>query len=110
MPAPLFPELRVQHAGHTLRCIVNANNKDEAWEFDTGGKETVHKTPQSTAKSVVKWEGAALLINTIMSDKSKSYTQMDRWKLSRDGRTLTIRRQTVDLNGERESVLTYIRQ
>jgi len=34
---------------------------------------------------------------------------MDRWKLSRDRKVLTIRRQVLNLQGEMESTLVYER-
>ena len=35
---------------------------------------------------------------------------MDRWKMSRDGKVLTIRRQIVSMHGEVESTLVYEKQ
>lgn len=95
--------------GRRYTCIVKPGAAEDAWEYRTDGKETVKKSAGFTAKTILKWEGAALLINTIVSGKAKNYTLMDRWKLSRDGKLLTVRRQTVDLYGERESVLVYER-
>ena len=37
----------------------------------------------------------------------QNYTIMERWKPSRDGRTLTVRRTVVRLSGESESLLVY---
>jgi hypothetical protein len=58
----------------------------------------------------LKWEGNALLVNTLVSSRDRSYTVMDRWKMSKDGRTLTIRRQVESLNGESEALLVYEKQ
>ena len=64
----------------------------------------------AAGKSIANWEGSALMINTIVNDPHRGYTQMDRWKMSRDGRMLTIRRQIVSLQGEVESTLVYEKQ
>jgi type IV secretion system protein VirB10 len=57
-----------------------------------------------------KWEGAAFLINTIVTG-SQNYVVNDRWKLSRDHHTLTIRRQIQHTGGaETEGALVYHNQ
>jgi type IV secretion system protein VirB10 len=56
--------------------------------------------------TMTKWEGSVLLVNTLVSGP-ENYTVMERWRRSRDGNTLTIRRNIVRLSGESESVLVY---
>jgi type IV secretion system protein VirB10 len=56
--------------------------------------------------TAVKWEGAALLINTLVSGK-RDYTVMDRWRLSRDHATLNITRQVVISGSQLEATLVY---
>jgi type IV secretion system protein VirB10 len=58
---------------------------------------------------VVKWEGAALLINTLVSGPH-SFTVMDRWRLSRDGNQLNIQRQVMNGPREEEGYLIYRRE
>ena len=60
----------------------------------------------STTNTVTKWEGAALLVNTLVSGP-QSYTVMERWTRSRDGNTLTVRQTIVRLGNESESTLVY---
>jgi hypothetical protein len=55
-----------------------------------------------------KWEGAALLINTLVNEP-ENYAEMDRWKLSKDCNTLVIRRQVVRGHHEIEAILVYNR-
>jgi len=57
----------------------------------------------------VKWEGAALLVNTLVSGPP-DYTVMDRWTLSRDHITLTITRQVVQASGEVSGILVFRRE
>ncbi|PYT26813.1 MAG: hypothetical protein DMG58_21710 [Acidobacteria bacterium] len=60
--------------------------------------------------SQTKWEGAAFLINTIVTGP-QNYAVTDRWKLSGDHHTLTIRRQIQRGTGaETEAVLVYHNQ
>jgi type IV secretion system protein VirB10 len=70
------------------------------------GKTEKHQIGASTTNTATKWEGAALLVNTIVSGP-QNYTIMERWSRSRDASTLTIKRTIVHLGGESESVLVY---
>jgi hypothetical protein len=72
-----------------------------------GRVEKRHKG-DSDFSTTTKWEGAALLVNTIVSGP-QNYTVMERWTRSRDGNTLTIRRTMVRLRNEIESTLVYNR-
>jgi type IV secretion system protein VirB10 len=58
---------------------------------------------------MAKWEGAALLINTMVSGP-QNYVVDERWRLSRDHNVLTIKRQIRKGGGEVEVVLVYRNQ
>jgi len=79
------------------------------WSYALDGSETKKHVGTESWNSVVKWEGAALLINTLVSGP-RNYTLMDRWVLSRDRSTLTISRQLVRSSGEAEGKLVYRRE
>jgi hypothetical protein len=81
-----------------------------AWSVGTSGKETKSTPGGLVLKAIGKWEAGALLISTIVMGPAGDYTVMDRWDLSRDGATLTIRREVVRRTGGAESVLTYERE
>jgi hypothetical protein len=70
------------------------------------GSETKYRIGDTTHNSAVKWEGSALLINTLVSGPH-NYTVMDRWKLSPDHATLTITRQVMQGTQQSEGVLLY---
>lgn len=100
--------LKVEESGSSI--VLHAG-PGEGGPFTTityplKGVEGTAKAGQSTMKTVTKWEGSALLVNTIVSGP-ENYTVMERWKRSRDGSTLTIRRTIVRLSGESESTLVY---
>ena len=78
--------------------------------YSTDGKERKNQQGSTLMKSILKWEGDALLVNTIVSGPSGNHTQMDRWRLSRDGKTLRVRRQVVRRQGEAEATLVYEKQ
>lgn len=108
--------MRIEHKDTEVRCIPVDREVEPkkasrmVMQFATNGKETAHPIGDATGKSIAKWEGSALMVNTLVSSPQRSYTQMDRWKLSRDGKVLTVRRQIVTIHGEVESTLVYDKQ
>ena len=79
------------------------------WSYALDGSETRKRVGEESWNSMTKWEGSALLVNTLVAGP-RDYTVMDRWVLARDGATLTITRQIVRARGEVEGRLVYRRQ
>lgn len=107
------PTMRVEHADGKLIAtgLFQPCGEPHPPLFTAERKETRASRAGSEHRSMIKWEGEALLINTIVNGGTGTrHTQMDRWRLSRDGKTLRIRRQFVTMYGEVESELTYDRQ
>jgi type IV secretion system protein VirB10 len=96
---PAEPVLSIVQQETAIHCSTNAS-------YALDGKETKYRMGGSTYSSAVKWEGNALLINTLVTGP-RDYTVMDRWKLSRDHTTLTITRQVMRGTLESEGVLVY---
>jgi hypothetical protein len=79
------------------------------WSYALDGSETRKRVGEQSWNSAVKWEGSALLINTLVSG-TQNYTVMDRWVLSRDRDTLTVTRQVVRAGGQQEGTLVFRRE
>jgi len=79
------------------------------WSYALDGSETRKRVGGESWNSVVKWEGAALLVNTLVSSP-RDYTVMDRWELSRDRNKLTITRQVIRPGAETEGRLVFRRE
>jgi type IV secretion system protein VirB10 len=79
------------------------------WSFALDGSETRKRIGDESRNSVTKWEGSALIINTLVSGPQE-YTVMDRWSLSRDRNTLTIHRELVRAGTSSEGTLVYRRE
>lgn len=75
-------------------------------------KQTVNRVGKSTGKSILKWQGAALLFDTLVDGETEQerFTLMDRWKLNRDGQRLLIHREIVRRTGHVEADLVYDRE
>jgi len=105
LPAPPGPELQIEQRGATLRWV----EAPAVWSAAFDGRPAKANSGGVVTSTVLKWEGKALLINTLVSGAHGNYTQMDRWELSRGGATLTIHREIVRLGSESESTLVYER-
>ena len=60
--------------------------------YTTDGKENTNTTAGAEMKSRLKWQGSALLIDSVVNMGGNAITIQDRWTLSDDGKTLTINR------------------
>jgi hypothetical protein len=93
------PALTIMQQDTAIHCSTNAS-------YALDGSETKYRIGDTIHNSAMKWEGAALLINTLVSG-SADYTVMDRWRLSLDHATLTITRQVIRGTQQSEGVLVY---
>lgn len=102
LPIPVEPVLTVEQNKTTL--TISGGAQPRAYPLD--GHTEKRALGDSSTNTVTKWEGAALLVNTLVSGP-QNYTVMERWTRSRSGSTLTIRRTIVRPGGESESLLVY---
>jgi hypothetical protein len=99
------PFLKIIQDSTAIHCAT----ADVSWTYLLDGKDSKYKFGNEERNSAVKWEGAALLINTLVAAGSRNYTLMDRWELSPDRNVLTISREAIGASGPREGVLVYRR-
>jgi len=102
---PVEANLDVSQGSAGILCSTGAAQ----WSYALDGSETRKQFGEETRRSVTKWEGAALLVNTQVSGP-RHYTVMDRWDLSRTHNTLTISRQVVRADGESDGTLVFRRE
>ena len=110
---PVLPAriIKIVTEGKSITCTAldETGQKTGDCSVSTDGKETRQASSGRSSNSVAKWEGDALLINRLVAAGSSQHTEMDRWKLSHDRQTLTVRREVVTPRGEMESTLVYER-
>jgi hypothetical protein len=110
---PVLPAriVKIVTEGKSITCMTLGEDGQKTGDcsVSTDGKETRQAGGGRSSNSVAKWEGDALLINRLVAAGSSQHTEMDRWKLSHDGQTLTVRREMVMPHGEMESTLVYER-
>lgn len=112
-PAVSFQEdrsLTVAQDGNAIQCSApGTGGVPVKWTYKLDRSETKYTVEAESRSSVVKWEGDALLVNTLVTGP-QNYAVMDRWKLSRDHATLTITRQVARGTNQIEGVLIYRRE
>jgi type IV secretion system protein VirB10 len=100
------PFLTVVQDEASIRCQTAIGAADVSWTYPLDGGNARYRAGAEQRNSAVKWEGAALLVNTLVSGP-ENYTIMDRWQLSANHATLTIERQVIRVRGEAEGRLVY---
>jgi len=103
--------LNISQQGATLTCTESDRNGRTAavWIYHTDSTPTKYPVGDARMSSLAKWEGSALLINT-MAAGPQNYAISDRWRLSRDRNVLTIKRQIQRGMSESDAVLVYRNQ
>jgi len=105
LPVGLPETMRVEQGAAAL-TISSATPPVSAWKYPLDGGTQTRRQGDLSLSTKTKWEGAALLVNTLVTG-AQNFTLMERWRLSRDGRILTIVCTTVRRSGETESTLVY---
>jgi hypothetical protein len=103
VPPPKGLNYRIVHNDPLLRVKSTMSTPQGEVTMDmtysTDGKETINKTPAGDIKAVARWQGAELVI----SGQAAAMRQDERWSLSKDQKTLTIK-----LTPENETQLTFV--
>jgi hypothetical protein len=94
--------LAVTQQGSGFRCTESG----VTWSFRVDGTESNYKVKDASMSSEAKWEGSALLINTLVGGP-QSYVIEDRWQLSKNRTILTITRTIRRGTAESEATLVY---
>lgn len=106
----IYPVLAIEQQDATIHCTATTSaGTTDAWSYRLNGDDAKYRIGGETWNSAIKWEGAALLVNTLVSS-APDYTIMDRWTLSRDHTQLNIQRQIVRGPQQTEGYLIYRRE
>jgi type IV secretion system protein VirB10 len=109
LPGDAYPVIVVEQKSAIHCTATTAAGVAVEWTYRLDGEESKYQVGAESMNSAVKWEGSALLVNTLVNT-AQTYTVMDRWTLSRDHNQLTIQRQ-IERGPERlEGYLIYRRE
>lgn len=109
IPGGAYPVLAVEQKSAIHCTATTAAGDSVEWTYRLDGEDSKYQVGAESMNSAVKWEGAALLIDTLVN-APESYTIADRWTLSRDHAQLTIQRQMVRGSQQLEGYLVYRRE
>jgi hypothetical protein len=114
-PAPSSMNQKITHAEPKLTVAVKQSSDmgdfDFTSNYTTDGKECTNAGfGGSENKSVVKWEGEALNIDTKGTFGDNAYSLKDKWTVSADGKVLTIARHFSSSMGELDQKLVFEKQ
>src|ERR1035441_684814 len=95
MPAPDSMTYKVTHADPKLSNATKQSSQMGEFEmqmsYTTDGKESTNQGfGGGTNKSVVKWDGDTLVIETKGQFGDNEFSMTQKWTLSADGKTLNI--------------------
>ena len=115
MPAPDSMTYKIAHADPKLTTASKQSSQMGDFEmnatYTTDGKECTNQVFQvSTTKSVVKWDGDTLAIDTKGQFGDNEFTMTQKWTLSADGKTLTVLQTFKSAMGEGEQKLIFDKQ
>ena len=115
MPAPDSMTIKIAHAEPKLTTASKQSGQMGEIEmnatYTTDGKECTNEGFQgSTFKSVVKWDGDTLTIETKGQFGDNEFTMTQKWALSADGKTLTVAQTFKSAMGEGEQKLIFDKQ
>ena len=113
-PAPTSMTRTISHEEPKLKVATkqSTDNGDFETEFNytTDGKECSNEIRGNPIKSVLKWDGDTLVINSKSKFNDNEMTIEDKWTLSPDGKSMTLVRHFASSMGEMDQKLVLEKQ
>ena len=115
MPAPDSMSYKITHADPKLSTVTKQSGQMGEFEmqasYTTDGKESSNKGfGEATMKSVAKWDGDVLSIETKGQFGDNEFTMTQKVSLSEDGKTMNIVQVFKSSMGEGEQKLVFDKQ
>ena len=79
-------------------------------KYTTDGKEVTNQIATREVKSILKWKGSNLVINSTLVYEGSDVKGVGTWSLSADGKTLTISAHYTSAMGEADQKLIFEKQ
>lgn len=110
-PAPDSRIDRISHEDPNFKDTITQGNRQGEISYDmvysTDGKPSTNTVRGNQVKSVARWEGDDLVIESKVGMRAEV---KDRWSLSPDGKTLTIERHMSNPIGSTDQKLVFERR
>jgi hypothetical protein len=113
-PAPTSQTDKITHDDPSLKISISQTSQMGDLNYDvtysTDGKETTNTIRGSDFKSIAKWDGDSIVIDSKGSFNGNDVTLKDRWTLSEDGKTLNVQRHVTSPMGEADQKIVFEKQ
>lgn len=114
-PAPSVLTQKVEHADPKLtvdlKMVSDMGDFAFTYRYTTDGKECTNEGfGGSEVKSILKWEGETLVVDSKGTFGDNAYTAKDKWSLSDGGKTLTLLRHFSSPMGEMDQKVILDKQ
>lgn len=114
LPAPSAMTRKIEHNEPELRIATTQSGQRgevrSELKYAVDGKEHVNKTPGGEVKSVLRWDGATLQVDSERQIGGATLKTQDRWSLSGDGKTMTTRTHLASPRGEADITVVFEKQ
>lgn len=114
MPAPTSMTQTITHEDPKLKVhrkqSGDQGEREDEPDYLTDGTETTNEIRGNPLRSVAKWDGDTLVIETKGSFNGNEFSVTDRWSLSEDGKALTIKRHFSSSMGEGDTTVFLDKQ
>jgi hypothetical protein len=114
LPAPVSRTVNIDHRDPLLKLEVNEDTgrekRSQTLEYLTDGTLSVNKVRGSDIRTVTRWEGAILVMETEGVYQGTEFRAIERWSLSGDQRRITIERSAKNKRGETHQTLILEKQ
>ena len=104
IPPPTSQVQKIDHKEPMLKITTNQNGMDGEFTTDasyaTDGKETKNNFRGAEAKSVAKWDGDALAIDTKLEIQGMDITLKMTMKMAEDGKSINVKSKILTPQGD----------
>ncbi len=107
MPAPDKRTDKIAHEEPVVKVSTTTVGQQGEFTYDmaykTDGSESVNSLRGNEFKSVAKWEGDKLVINTKGSFGGNEFSSKSTWSMSEDGKSFTVESHFTSAMGEADT-------
>ena len=113
-PAPASRSEKIEHVEPDIKVNMTASGDQGSitaeFQNKTNGEETTNDFRGAPMKTTAKWDGDTLVLDSRLEFNGAELAITDRWQLSGDGKSLTIRRHLKSPRGEADQKIVLEKQ
>ncbi|MBI3682056.1 MAG: hypothetical protein HY235_16860 [Acidobacteria bacterium] len=114
MPPPDKYEQKVEHSDPDMKVTTTQVGQQGEFtsdvSYNTEGKETTNQLRGNAMKSVARWDGDTLVVDSKLDFQGNEITISDKWSLAEEGKSIIIQRKLNTPQGELEMKVVLAKQ